>query len=75
MDKDFRCDDQCNSCNVCVQVCPARNIELKEGKPVWRHHCEQCLACIRWCPQESIQFGKKTQACERCHHPKYHKKI
>ncbi len=69
MDKDFWSDDQCNSCNVCVQVCPARNIELKEGKPVWRHHCEQCLACIQWCPQESIQFGKKTRAYERYHHP------
>jgi ferredoxin len=69
MDKDFWCDDKCNACGVCVQICPAGNIELKEGEPVWKHHCEQCLACIQWCPRESIQFGKKTPAYERYHHP------
>jgi NAD-dependent dihydropyrimidine dehydrogenase PreA subunit len=69
MDKDFWCDDKCNACGICVRICPARNIELQEGKPVWRHHCEQCLACIQWCPQEAIQFGKKTPAYERYHHP------
>ncbi len=69
MDKDFWCDDKCNSCEVCVQVCPAGNIELRQGKPVWRHNCEQCLACLQWCPQESIQFGKKTPAFQRYRHP------
>ena len=69
MDKDFWCDDKCNACGVCVKVCPAGNIGLVEGRPVWRHNCEQCLACIQWCPQESIQFGKKTPSYERYHHP------
>lgn len=69
MDKDFWCDDKCNSCSVCVDVCPAKNIVLAAGKPVWQHACEQCLACIHWCPQESIQYGKKTPAYERYHHP------
>jgi NAD-dependent dihydropyrimidine dehydrogenase PreA subunit len=69
MDKDFWCDDKCNVCGICVKVCPANNIELHKGKPVWRHTCEQCLACIQWCPQESIQFGKKTPTYERYHHP------
>ena len=69
MDKDFWCDDKCNACGICVKVCPAKNIVLESGKPVWRHHCEQCLACIQWCPQESIQYGKKTPAYERYHHP------
>jgi ferredoxin len=69
MDKDFWCDDQCNSCGICVRVCPAGNVEMKNGRPEWKHHCEQCLACIQWCPQQSIQFGKKTPAYERYHHP------
>jgi len=69
MDKDFWCDDKCNSCEICVRICPAGNIEMKKGKPAWKHNCEQCLACIQWCPQESIQFGKKTPAYERYHHP------
>jgi ferredoxin len=69
MDKDFWSDNKCNACGICVQVCPAMNIELQKGKPVWHHRCEQCLACIQWCPQESIQYGKKTPAYERYHHP------
>jgi ferredoxin len=69
MDKDFWCDDKCNSCEICVRVCPAGNIEMKKGRPAWKHNCEQCLACIQWCPQQSIQFGKKTPAYERYHHP------
>ena len=69
MDKDFWCDERCDSCGVCVRVCPAGNIELRKGRPAWMHDCEQCLACIQWCPRESIQFGKKTLAYERYHHP------
>lgn len=69
MDKDFWSDDECNACGVCVKICPVKNIELKTGRPIWRHNCEQCLACIQWCPRESIQFGKKTPAYERYHHP------
>ncbi|MBN2399909.1 MAG: EFR1 family ferrodoxin [Candidatus Aminicenantes bacterium] len=69
MDKGFWCDDKCNACGICVKVCPAKNIILEAGKPLWQHRCEQCLACIQWCPQESIQYGKKTPAYERYHHP------
>jgi NAD-dependent dihydropyrimidine dehydrogenase PreA subunit len=69
MDKDFWCDDKCNSCEICARVCPAGNIAMKKGRPFWKHNCEQCLACIQWCPQEAIQFGKKTPAYERYHHP------
>jgi ferredoxin len=69
MDKDFWCDDRCNSCGICVRVCPAKNIELRKDRPAWLHRCQQCLACIQWCPQEAIQFGKKTPAYERYHHP------
>ena len=69
MDRNFWCDDKCNSCEICVRVCPARNIAMKKGRPAWQHQCEQCLACIQWCPQESIQFGKKTPGYERYHHP------
>lgn len=70
MDRDFFSDEKCNSCGICVKVCPAANIELKGGKPVWGHKCEQCLACIQWCPKASIQYGKKTHLYPRYHHSK-----
>jgi ferredoxin len=69
MDRDFWVDEKCNDCGICAKVCPAENILIDSGKPSWLHHCEQCLACIQWCPQEAIQYGKKTPAYERYHHP------
>jgi ferredoxin/flavodoxin len=69
MDKAFWVDEKCNKCGICSKVCPSENIAMVEGKPTWNQHCEQCLACIQWCPQKSIQYGKKTPAYERYHHP------
>ena len=69
MDKSFHTDEKCNSCGVCEKICPARNIGMADGRPVWKHRCEQCLACIQWCPREAIQYGKKTHLYKRYHHP------
>lgn len=69
MDKKFWVDDKCNSCGICLNVCPATNIEMINEKPAWLHRCEQCLACLQWCPQEAIQYGKKTVKYPRYHHP------
>jgi ferredoxin len=69
MDKPFHADERCNACGICSRVCPASNITLPEGRPVWHHRCEQCFACLQWCPQEAIQYGKKTAGYERYHHP------
>jgi ferredoxin len=69
MDRQFWCDDKCNSCGICSKVCPAENITLTEGRPVWNHTCEQCFACLQWCPQEAIQYGKRTPGYDRYHQP------
>lgn len=69
MDKKFWVDGKCNSCAVCEKICPANNIVMTAGKPVWQNRCEQCLACIQWCPKEAIQYGKKTPGYRRYHHP------
>jgi len=69
MDKKFWVDHQCNGCDICLKVCPAGNIEMKDKKPSWLHRCEQCLACLQWCPQQAIQYGKKTAMVQRYHHP------
>ena len=69
MDKNFTVDSSCTSCGICERICPASNISLEEGKPVWHSHCEQCMACIQWCPTQSIQYGEKTRAYPRYHHP------
>jgi ferredoxin len=69
MDKSFHVDEKCSSCGICEKICPAGNIVMPDGKPVWRHKCEQCMACIQWCPREAIQYGKKTHLYKRYHHP------
>lgn len=69
MAKNFWVDDRCNQCGLCVKLCPSKNIMLHNDKLTWQNHCEQCLACVQWCPQEALQYGKKTPAYERYHHP------
>lgn len=68
-DKKFFADENCTSCGICASVCPAGNIELADGKPVWKHHCELCCGCIHLCPAGAIQAGPKTAKRKRYHNP------
>lgn len=74
MDRPFRADEKCNACGICAKVCPASNVALARGRPVWKHQCHQCFACLQWCPQQAVQYGKKTPNYERYHHPEVHLK-
>lgn len=69
MDAKFMVDERCNNCGICIKLCPNNNIIMLNEKLIWQNHCEQCLACIQWCPQEALQYGKKTAAYSRYHHP------
>jgi ferredoxin len=69
MDKKFFADEKCTSCGICARACPAKNIEIKEGKPQWQHRCYQCLACLQWCPVQAIQYGEATKKRKRYRHP------
>ncbi len=69
LDKDFWTEESCNGCGLCARVCPAGNIRLESGRPVWQRRCEQCLACIQWCPQQAVQYSQKTAGKLRYHHP------
>lgn len=60
-DKPYTCNDKCISCRKCVKACPVSNVELVNGKPMWKGHCTQCLACIHICPTKSIDYGKITR--------------
>ncbi len=69
MDEKFMVEPSCTSCGLCVKLCPAKNIVLEKGRPVWQKHCEQCMACLQWCPVEAIQYGPATKGRKRYHHP------
>lgn len=46
---------KCNSCGLCMKICPAGNIkENKKGQPVWGRNCLLCFYCDMKCPTEAI---------------------
>jgi ferredoxin len=59
----------CVSCGLCGKLCPVRNIEMTDNKPVFGGKCEQCMACIQFCPRKAINYRDKTQKRRRYHHP------
>ncbi len=67
--KHFWTTKDCNGCGICEKICPVKNIDLVDNKPVWADKCEQCMACLQWCPAQAVQFGKKTISRRRYHHP------
>lgn len=68
-DEAFQVSARCIGCGLCEKVCPADNIRLLEGRPVWQHHCEHCVACVQWCPVEAIEYGNKTAGRRRYRFP------
>lgn len=65
----YNVSDACVSCGICRRVCPAKNITLDDGHPVFHHQCECCMACIQHCPHKAINYKSKTQKRKRYTHP------
>ena len=68
-DNAFEVGSQCVGCGLCQSICPAGNIVIEQGRPVFLHQCEHCIACVQWCPQEAINWKGKTNGRARYHHP------
>jgi ferredoxin len=68
-DRKFTVSDACTSCGTCARVCPADDIEIVQGRPVWKGRCEVCCACIHVCPTEAIQAGPRTARRQRYRNP------
>lgn len=68
MDRKFWVNEKCNGCGVCSRVCPAKNINMIESKPTFKHTCEHCLGCLHACPQVALQYGKGTVNRQRYKH-------
>ena len=70
LDSGFTVTEKCTACGLCQRVCPVKNIELTNGRPVWLHRCEHCVACISWCPAAAIEYGEITQPRTRYRNPR-----
>jgi len=51
---DVRIDDSCTSCNVCVEICPMRNLENNAGEIIQKGNCTVCYRCVNHCPDKAI---------------------
>lgn len=69
MDRDYNVSDDCISCGICAKVCPVNNIEMKDGKPTFKHNCEQCMACIHNCPKQALNYKNVTAGRIRYRNP------
>lgn len=63
----YEVNNDCLSCGICEKVCPAKNIQMKNKKPVFQNNCQQCMACIQWCPQKAIDKEGKAKDRKRYH--------
>ncbi|WP_214020516.1 EFR1 family ferrodoxin [Methanoculleus sp.] len=68
-DRKLTVSGECTSCGTCASICPAGNIEMVDGRPVWNHRCELCCGCIHLCPAEAIQAGSGTEGRQRYRNP------
>lgn len=68
-DSGYRVNIDCVSFGICTKVCPAKNITIDDGKPVFHHQCESCMACIQHCPKRAINYKDKTEKRGRYTHP------
>jgi len=68
-DMGYNISTKCNGCGICYKVCPVKNIEIINDRPVFKHKCEQCMACIQYCPNMAINYKNKTQKRRRYTNP------
>ncbi|MDR1066881.1 MAG: EFR1 family ferrodoxin [Clostridiales bacterium] len=69
LDRQFVISENCEGCGLCAKVCPATNIKIADGRPVFDGRCEHCLACLHICPNSCMDYQDKTQNKMRYRHP------
>lgn len=65
----FISSENCDGCRICERICPVKNIEIIDNRPVWSDHCTGCFACLHWCPKEAISLGGFDMNIKIYHHP------
>lgn len=53
----YKVDDKCAKCQLCVNVCPTKNVTMKDGKIKFGKNCLMCQRCVQLCPKNAIKMG------------------
>lgn len=48
--------DWCKKCGICIQVCPKKNLELKNNKVRDLGNCTGCKLCEIYCPDFALEI-------------------
>lgn len=47
----------CNTCGICINECPSKNVEIVKGYPKFDHKCIMCMKCASVCPVDAVRPG------------------
>jgi 2-oxoglutarate ferredoxin oxidoreductase subunit delta len=49
--------EYCKLCNLCVKLCPFKNLEVIDGKVKLKdpEKCNKCKICEKYCPEGGIE--------------------
>ena len=53
----YKVDEKCAHCQKCINICPTKNITIKDGKMKFGNKCLMCQRCIQLCPKDAIKMG------------------
>ena len=52
-------NDNCTSCNLCVNICPVKNFKNEQNKIIPKGNCVACYRCINRCPEKAVLVWNK----------------
>lgn len=50
--------EYCKLCDICVRLCPVKDLEIKDQKLIELGKCTGCMLCERNCPELAIEVEK-----------------
>ncbi|MCL2355722.1 MAG: EFR1 family ferrodoxin [Defluviitaleaceae bacterium] len=54
MKSDVKIHKNCTSCEICIKICPMKNLQLRDGTVEHLNNCTICYRCVNRCPQKAI---------------------
>lgn len=55
--KHYKVLPECINCNCCVNICPTKNITVKDGELHFGKNCIMCMRCSFLCQKNAIKIG------------------